>query len=292
METGNETLEATEAPTGSKTPAPEVEESASVKETAPKAQKVKGKAKAKDEVTNHIVELRVAIWNSKPQVLEGAKVGLTPMPNASGTIVYGTSEEDMKKMSFINEGFLEDFRISLTHKTTKYDVNSQEGLFRVNFLKSHPWVANSIKEVSERTSYVLFDEVTEARDSNQKFDTVLEAYKHIADMSQSEKARFLSLYGTSTHHISPELIMQQLRMQADDNPELFVSRFEDSNRPHKEFLASLIEFRIVRKDKEAYLYGEVPLGHNLELTIGYLKDPAKQETRIVLMEALESAKAR
>lgn len=286
----SETLEATVAPTGSKSSTPAAKESApETVATTPEAPKVKTKEK---ESTDHIVELRVAIWNSKPQVLEGAKVTLSPMPNAMGTIIYGTTEEDMKKMAFINEGYLKDFRISLTHKTTKYNMNDTEGLFKYNFLRSHSWVANSIKDVTERTVYVLFDEVTEARDLNQKFDVVLTAYKYIAEMSQSEKAKFLSLYGVNTHHISPELIMNQLRLQADDNPELFVSRFEDSNKSHKEFLAALVEFRIVRKDKEAYLYGEVPLGHNLELTIEYLKDPAKQDTKLILMRALEEAEAR
>ena len=86
--------------------------------------------------------------------------------------------------------------------------------------------------------------------------------------------------------------MQQLRGQADINPEGFIERFEDANKITKIFLAELVESRIVRKDKEAYFYGEVPLGHNLELTIEYLKNPEKQDTKIALMKALELAKQR
>ena len=240
--------------------------------------------------TEHIVEVRVAIYNSKPQVLEGARRTLSPVSGKGGVEDYGTDKVIMDKLAFCTPEYLKEYTQVLTHRTQKFNVHESEDLFRLNYLRTQPEVANNASEITDKTSHVIWDEVEEAKESNKSFDWLFKAFECIKSMSEAEKARFCRFFGVNTYNISPDLIMTRLIDHANDDPKAFVVLFEDKNKSHKEFLMELIEHRVVRRDKLAYFYGDFVLGATEDLTISFLKDPSQQDMFVALKGALSNAK--
>lgn len=258
--------------------------------TAPAVKQTPDAKKKAFKPTEHIVELRVAIYNSKSQVLEGARRTLSPVKGKNGQTNWGTDPDIMKKLEFATDEYLQDFNMVLSHKTMKFDVNKAEELFKLNYLRTQPDVANSAKDITDKTSHVIWDEVTEAAQSNKSFDKVFTAYGYIKDMSEAEKAKFCRLFSVNTYRISPDLIMKKLREHADADPEAFCEMFENKNKAHKMFLLELVEHRVIKRDKLAFFFGELILGATEALAIEYIKDPANQDMKIALIRALDLAK--
>lgn len=243
------------------------------------------------EPTQHIVELRVAIYNNKPQVLEGARRGVTPVSDGQGGRNWGTPKDVMDKLDFINEEYLEDFEMVLMSKTLRFDLNIPEQAFRLNFLRTQPCVANSESEITDTTSHVIWDEVTEAIEANKSFDHLFQAFGYIKEMSEAQKAQFCRLFAVNTYRISPDLVMRKLTDKASSDPKAFCLAYEDQNKTTKMFLLELIEHQIVRTEKQAYFFGEIILGANESLAIDYLKDPNNNDVKVALTNALLSKRS-
>lgn len=283
----NEMIQEEPAIVGSRSETQTVSDRATTGESTEKVAQVA--KKIEKEIVEHIVEVRVAIHNSQPQVLEGARRTLSPL-GTKGNINWGTPPEIMEKLKFATEEYLEDFNMVLTHKTQRFDVNIPEQLFKLNFLKTQPDVANSAKLITSKTSHVIWDEVTEAVDSNKKFDSLFQAYGYIKDMSEAEKAMFCRLFSVKTYRISPDLVMKRLREQADNDPLEFCRTFEDHNKVHRMNLLEYVEHGVVRKEKLAFFFGEIMLGSNEVLSVEYIKDPQNQDIKGALVRALHQAK--
>jgi hypothetical protein len=244
------------------------------------------------EVKNLVTIKPVETVKGKPRILSGARRTLAPFFGFAGELITGVSREDAKRIGdelgvTIDRAFWTNFAVILTDKPKTFDTSDPFCELQVLFLKAHPEVANSMNDIVNETSYVIYDEVEEAKKENKKFESVLNAYAYIKEMTITERAEFLTLFGVKTENLADEVIMKKLKEKADNNSVLFCDMFEDKNREMKVFIAKLVRYEVLRKNGEALFYGDLMLGGNMELAIEFLKNTDHQETLVGLKKVLK-----
>lgn len=221
---------------------------------------------------------------------------ISPFFDRFGKIKTGLTSEDAERLGKAigqdlspRSDFWHDFTIRLTSKDLYLDPSDPLDEIKLKLLRVHPDVANSTSDINPKTVFVLFDEVEEAKKESKKFDYIIEAYKHIADMSPNERRDFLKLFGytKASMNMVDEAVKTKLKELADSDAKVFCERFDDKHKADKIFIEDLVAHNILRKNGAAYVYNDDVIGGNLELTIDYLKKPKNQPTLIALKAQLE-----
>jgi hypothetical protein len=219
---------------------------------------------------------------------------LSPVFNKEGKIKTGLTKEDEERLGLElgldvsnKSTFWHDFYIRLSDKEVTFDLEDPYDELRIKFLSTHPEVAPSFDKINGYHSYVIDNEAEEAKKKAKSFDAIIEAYKHIAEMSVTERRDFLKLFGvTKTNELVDDSVKGKLKELADLDPVKFCAFYEDKNKDMKILIEDLVTYNILRKNGAAYVYNEDVLGGNLELTIAYLKENKNQPTLIALKKQL------
>lgn len=239
--------------------------------------------------TKHLVSVKPIMRNGKSTVYENARRTICAYKDRDGKFITGHTTKECENYSFtVDTDFWAKYKLVLSHKERKLNLNDARDLLDYKFMRANKEFANSMSEVNSEATFVLFDEVTEAKESNKKFDDKLKAYGYISRMSSEEKGKFLTLFPphNKTYRVSSEVIMRRLQEEADKSPKLFCERYDDKNRVVKMLIQEMVEHRVLTLDKVAYLYGEIVIGANLELTIDFFNDLKNQELIIQLKKIL------
>ena len=247
---------------------------------------------AKKKIKNHKVIIKPVTKDGKGKVLEHCRRTLAPFADEHGMLITGHTAKQEKeyKMMNIDENFWKNYNVVLTHKSAILNLDIERDLVKYRFLRAHKEAACSTSEINSNTTYVLYDEVEEAKGSNKEFDDKVKAFNYLSDMSESQRVSFLRLYGYNTFNMNPEIIMSKIQLEIEKNPKGFITRYEDGNKDVKLLLSELVEHRILRVDKTSYLFGEIVVGANLELAIDFLNDAKNGSFREQLVTALRDAK--
>lgn len=236
-------------------------------------------------------------WSGyKGPLYKGCKHSLTAYYNSGGNLITGLSPEDEKRLGEIldedlrnTSEFWYDFRVVITDKDLVLDTKNPLDELKYLLLKSHYLVAKSESDLNPRALYTIYDEEKEAEVANQEASTKIKAYTLLSKLTMNQKREVLKLYPgfTKTDNVTDAIIDARIFEQMERNPARFVKIVEDKKRDMKIFLKDLVTHRILRKNKNAYYYGDDALGHDEESTITHLDDPANQSLKVVLMQELK-----
>ncbi len=250
----------------------------------------------KADFKNRTVTIRpVGGEDGRSILLPNTRRTYSPVMGSNGKLITGHTlkEEESYKDFKIDEKFWKTYYVVLTDREQKLNLDEESDIIKYRFLKGSKEIANSTSEITSKTLHVLYDEVSEAKETNVKFEDKVKALNLLSEMSQVEKSKQLGLYGINVFAMNPEVIMKKLQDEIEKNPTDFVARCEDENKETKSLIRELVEHRILRQEKTAYYYNETVIGINLDLAINYLKEEDNAEFReqmiVTLREKQEEA---
>lgn len=225
---------------------------------------------------------------------------IAPYWNSRGVVETGLSDEDL---DFLKKHFPErdlnptsafwhEFRVIMDDKEREFDTSNPEHYLIYKFLLKHKRVANSVNELENfpYAEYVIADEREEAKKVNVQFNAELEAFKEFAKLTPEDMRNILKLYPGNAKYgnADPDIIQAKLGGHMKSDPAGFLAIVQDKFKDSKIFIKDLVDNKILRKNKQAYYYGEDPIGHDLESTVTYINDPNNQALKVALKQALEA----
>ena len=224
---------------------------------------------------------------------------ISPYFNSKGLVETGLTEEEAEALGKKvgqdlnpNSPYWIDFRVVMSDKDVSFDTSNPLHELIHKFLLSHKRVANSLLELDQypHADYVITNETNEAKKQNIEFNVELEAFKEFAKLTPEDMRNVLKLYpGNAKYGNSDaEIVQAKLAEQMKRDPETFVAIVKDKLKDSKIFLKDLVDARVLRKNKQAYYYGEDCIGHDIESTITYVNDPSNQSLKVALKQELES----
>jgi len=174
--------------------------------------------------------------------------------------------------------FLKDYSCRLESAVLTLDLSIVHDRITYEFLKTQPCIA--LNKASVNSALHLFyieDEIVNAKAKGVDMNHKLKAYSIINGMTTDDKRGMLRLYGMIPDSLTEELLNGALITHADNDSKKFLTIWEDSNRDYKILIATLVAKRILRRNGASYFYEEMLVGHDLELTVEFLKAPVNTE---------------
>lgn len=217
----------------------------------------------------------------------------------SGNIYTGLRKEDAERLEkelqypagwlSPTSKFWDTFAIKVGKNDLILNTDKPEDELKYLFLKGHKRVANSLKEVTPSTDYVLINKDSEAEEANKINKIKREAYREMDKMTLEDMRKCLRLYGIKSDNLSNELIEAKLTEQVESNPSSFINKW--INNPNKELnflVEEAVAKNIIRKNRSQYFYGTDMIGNGLDDVIAYLKEKKNQDIKMSILNEIKS----
>lgn len=214
----------------------------------------------------------------------------------SGRLYTGLTKADEERLGNLlsldlspSSEFWRSFFIRTGTKDLYLDTVDPMDELRYIFLKSHKRVASSIFERKSSANFVLVNKDEEAKKSNIYGRLKRKAFREFDKLSREDIVKCLRLYGHNAENVSAEVAENMLSDIVEGNPSKFVELWVENKDKETQFLLEkAIARNVIRKNKNIYRYGSDTIGHGLDDTIGFLKDPKNQDIRIAIERAVET----
>lgn len=160
---------------------------------------------------------------------------------------------------------------------------------KYHFLKSHKRVKNGLSENKATADYVLIDRDQEAEKENAGARLKRKAFKEFDKLSATDIRKALRLYGVRAENTSSEQAENKLFEFVEDDPQKFLDIWVNNKDKETQFLVEeAIANNVIRRNKNAYMYGTEVIGRSLDDTIAFLNDKENQEIKRVIQNEIES----
>lgn len=213
----------------------------------------------------------------------------------NGSKYTGLSKEDRerleKELGFDlspNSDYWKTFFIRMTDKQLVLDLDDPYDELKYLFLKGHKLVQSSVGTKKATAKYVIVNKEAEAEEINKRSKLKRNAIKAFDKLSNTDIKKALRLYGYKADSVSNEQAEAKLYELVEDSPEKFLEIWVDNKYRETQFLIeAAIAKNIIRKNKNAYMYGTEIIGHSLEDTIAFLEDKKNQDIKMIIMNETE-----
>jgi len=188
-----------------------------------------------------------------------------------------------------NSDYWNSFYIRMTAKTLELDISDPWDELKYLFLKSHKLVAPSLQDKKATAEYVIINEEAEASEKNRRSKVKRNASKAFDKLSAVEVGKALRLYGYKSSGVSNEQAEAKLYDVVEENPQKFLDIWvNNKNRDIQFVIESAISKNVMRKNKNAYMYGTEMIGHSIEDAMAFLNDPKNQEIKMVILNEIDA----
>jgi hypothetical protein len=223
---------------------------------------------------------------------------ICPSLTRSGNMHTGLTTEDAERLEkALNLGpntlapyskYWVTFIVKITNKELILDTSRPWDELQYLFLRNHHRVANGLNDLKPGTDYVMVNKDAEAQESNRLGKRKRDAIKEFDKLSLEEMRKCLRLFGFKADTMSAELVEAKLFEQVESNPEKFFSKWVNNKTKNTEFLIeAAIAKNIMRKNKNAYLYGTDIIGTSLDDAVTYLDDKKNQDLKMTILNETE-----
>jgi hypothetical protein len=224
---------------------------------------------------------------------------ICPALTRSGNRHTGLDEEDAKRLEkALNLGentlapysaYWITFVIKVTNKELTLDTSRPWDELQYLFLKNHHRVAYGINDMKPGADYMLVNMDSEAQEANKLSKRKRDAIKEFDKLSLEDMRKCLRLFGFKADTMSNELVEAKLFEQVEINPDKFFTKWVNNKTKGTEFLIeSAIAKNVMRKNKNAYMYGTDVIGTSLEDAVSYLDDKKNQDLKLTINQEVES----
>jgi len=214
----------------------------------------------------------------------------------NGSRYTGLTKQDEKRLGEEiradlnpNSEFWDTFFVRMSSNELKFNIDDPYDELKYLFLKNHKLVKNSLTENKATAEYVLINEDEEAKKQNQRYKIKRKAFKEFDKLSATDIRKALRLYGFKADNISAEQAESKLAEIVEFDPDKFLEVWvNNKNRQTQYMIEEAIAKNVLRKNKNAYMYGTDIIGHTLDDAIAYLDDPKNQEIKELIQNEIKS----
>lgn len=185
-----------------------------------------------------------------------------------------------------------DYTVILNDKDKTLKLELPRDFIDYKILMASKRVANSVNDLSDwpKAEYVLYDAEEDAKKDNLKIKEKRKAYKQFNSMTSTEMRNVLKLMGKKSNNASDTLIENTLADILDKDPKSFNDTISQPDFKLRVFVEDLISINGLRVRGGHYMFGDSAIGHDLESTLVYLKDPKNQDIVLSLKSKLKASK--
>ena len=205
-------------------------------------------------------------------------------------------EGDLEKVLNLEAGTLnkfseywQDYAVILTDKEKVLKLDRPRDFLDYKILTRSEKVANSVNETEDwpKATYVLYDAEEDAKKDNLKVKEKRRAYKQFNSMTISEMKNVLKIMGKRADNASDALIENTLAEIVEQESDKFNETMELPDFKTRVLIENLVNNNALRIRGGHYMFGDEPIGHDLQSTIIYLKDPKNQDIVLSLKARLQ-----
>lgn len=223
---------------------------------------------------------------------------ISPYLDRSGVLVTGLTdkeEREFEKLLGLEEfklskrsSFWDDYAVIMYDKPKEFDLSIPEDALAYKMLFGHKNVANSWSNILEWpfATYVITDDVLDAASENTSHDIKIKAVTLFGKMSADQMSSLLKLYSGNINNdnVPIEVVKSKLFKVMEDDCLKFIELVEDKALETKLMISQLVALKVLRKNRQAYYYGEDVLGHDLEETVLHIDNPENQGLKVALKQ--------
>tara|TARA_R110000751_G_scaffold157264_1_gene262723 strand:+ start:332 stop:1132 length:801 start_codon:yes stop_codon:yes gene_type:complete len=204
----------------------------------------------------------------------------------------GYDEGSMKKSG----SFWSNFSIKIPEEGLTLNTENIAQELQYKVLLADPHVAKSLSELKTHPTaeYVMTSEGAEAKVSNNKRNTIAQAYSTFAKLSKSETIDALYMFGQYADDVDFEVAQNRLGDIVDKDPKKFMLVVGDENFKDKVWFMKLIKEGIVAKHgtgsgpNQPLYFNDISLGNGLDEAIAFIKAKENNLVALGLKKALKA----
>jgi len=162
------------------------------------------------------------------------------------------------------------------------------------WLENHPLVAKDKDSMlNENKDYYLYDPEKEIHNENKTVKARKKAYEALIDLSDSEEVvdqLIRLLADQNPAKMTPEMKENKLDQIAQTQPVRFLKYAEDPNLALRAEVEEMVEYGVLRKSGNQYIYMDEVIGETMQDAIVYFKNDRNSSTVLDLRAKLKEAK--
>lgn len=216
----------------------------------------------------------------------GYDTGLSPEEEKNLEGVLNLSAGTLNKFS----EYWQDYAVILTDKEKVLKLDRPRDFLDYKILTRSEKVANSVNETEDwpKATYVLYDAEEDAKKDNLRVKEKRKAYKQFNSMTISEMRNVLKIMGKRADNASDALVENTLAEIVEQESDKFIETMDLPDFKTRVLIENLVNNNALRIRGGHYMFGDDPIGHDLESTIIYLKDPKNQDIVLSLKAKLQA----
>ena len=185
--------------------------------------------------------------------------------------------------------YWQNYAVILTDKEKVLKLDRSRDFLDYKILCQSEKVANSVNETDEwpKATYVLYDAEEDAKKDNLRVKEKRKAYKQFNSMTISEMRNLLKIMGKKADNASDALIENTLAEIVEQKSKEFNETMALPDFKTRVLIEDLVNNNALRIRGGHYMFGDNAIGHDLEATILYLKDPKHQDIVLSLKARLQ-----
>jgi hypothetical protein len=208
-------------------------------------------------------------------------------------------EKELEKKLSLQNGTLNkystywrDYTIVLTDKQKTLKLENPKDYLDYKILFASKRVANSVNDLSltPKAEYVLYDAEEDAKKDNLVVKEKRKAYKKFSSLTTKEMRDVLKLMGKRAENASDTLVENTLNDIIEKDPKEFNTIIGIADFKTRVFIEDLVAINALRIRGGHYMFGDNPIGHDIETAVGYLKSPKNQDIVLSLKSKLQASK--
>jgi len=163
------------------------------------------------------------------------------------------------------------------------------------WLQNHPLVAETKQGMLDDSNkeYYLYDPEEEIRNENQEAQVRKDAYKALLQLEDDDKVvdQLLRLLGDKRpEKMTTEMKENEIEQLTRTQPKRFLEYAEDPNLALRAEIEEMVEYSVLRKSGNQYIYMDEVIGDTMQDAIVYFKNERNSQTVLDLRAKLEEAK--
>lgn len=223
---------------------------------------------------------------------------ISPYLDETGVLVTGLTDEEEKefeKLFRMDEGKLskysnywDEYAVIMYDKPKEFNLNKAEDALAYKMFLAHKNIANSWDTLTDwpYSTYVITDDILDATSKNDEYDIKIKAALLFTKLSADQMSSLLKLYSGNLNNTNvPQAVVKSKLYEAmEADPDKFIELVEDKALETKIMIAQLVALKVLRKNRNAYYYGEDVIGHDLDDAVSHIDNPENQGLKVALKQ--------
>ena len=181
--------------------------------------------------------------------------------------------------------FWSNYSLHFSDNEVKLSLSIPEHYLKYKVLQAYYPTFATPDKVTHDTVYLIINQEVEEEKKISKTDKMFEALKLLKnEMDEVERAKFLRLFGKSTHTLKPKTILSMLEEIATNSPQVFLDMYHDDDRVIKQEVESMIHAGIIHKKDGMYYFEQIPLGSSIPSVVNWYRDAEFNDNSDILMK--------